>query len=120
MIQLDVLGKEMKLETEEFRVKVDERWLRFSKPILQAKRIKEKIFVIFDYMHFDQSRPAQNLTAFDLHGNELWKAENPTELKTDAYTNFLEGEGLYVGNFAGYSCHINPDSGRLIEAEFTK
>lgn len=110
----------MKIETEEFRVKIDGRWLRFSKPILQAERMEEKVLVIFDYMHYDQTKSAQNLVAFDLGGKELWKAENPTEKRTDAYTNFLNGEGLRVGNFAGYTCNINLDTGKLIDAQFTK
>ncbi len=110
----------MKLETDPSRVLVDGRWLRFGKPVLQAERIGDRVLVIFDYMYYDQKKPAQNLVAFDLHGKELWKAENPTEMRTDAYTNFLEGEGLRVGNFAGYSCTIDLDSGKLIEAQFTK
>jgi hypothetical protein len=110
----------MKLETDPSRVLVDGRWLRFGKPVLQAERIGDTVLVIFDYMYYDQKKPAQNLVAFDLHGKELWKAENPTDTRIDAYTNFLEDEGLRVGNFAGYSCTIDLDSGKLIEAQFTK
>ncbi len=110
----------MKLETERNRILVDGKWLRFAKPVLQAKKIRESVLVIFDYMNYEKGKPASNLVAFDKEGKELWKAENPTTLATDAYTNFLDGDSLRVGNFAGYSCEIDIDTGRVIESTFTK
>ena len=110
----------MKLETEEFRVKAENQWLRFSTPILQAISLGEKIFVIFDYMRYPQGRPAQNLAAFDKNGKELWKAKNPTSAGNDAYVNFISYDDLVVGNFAGYKCRVDQNTGDIIDAQFTK
>ena len=110
----------MKLETERYRILVDDRWLRFPEPILHARKMNGMVFVIFDYMNYDKEKPASNLAAFDEEGKELWRAENPTALTSDAYTSFLDEEILRVGNFAGYSCEIDPYTGRIIESEFTK
>ena len=71
-------------------------------------------------MRYPQGRPAQNLVAFDRKGKELWKAKNPSSAPTDAYVNFIDNEDLVVGNFAGYRCKIDPDTGDVLDAQFTK
>lgn len=93
---------------------------RFPKLILQARRIEDRIFVIFDYMTYPQGSPARNLVAYDPDQKELWTAANPTNMATDAFVNFCPGNSLRVANFAGYICSINPTDGSVIDTTFTK
>jgi hypothetical protein len=110
----------MDLQVEKFRVFVDHKWWRFAKPILQAKKIKNTVLVIFDYMAFPNGRPAPNLAAFDEEQKEVWVAASASASGTDAYVNFLSEEPLRVWNFAGYECELDLATGRLLKAQFTE
>jgi hypothetical protein len=89
--------------------------------VLDAVEFGDIIVVIYDYMEFPKHGVAKNLYGYSHEGHNIWIAENPTTQTNDGYVNFLKGKkGLWVGNFAGYSCQINPKTGRLIEAIFTK
>ena len=110
----------MVLRTEHYRVFVEPHWWRFSQRILDARRIDDRVLVIFDYMEFPNGRPAQNLVAYDLEQKEVWKPENPENGVADAYVNFISEEPLKVWNFACYVCTIDVKTGRLLEKQFTK
>jgi hypothetical protein len=110
----------MDLPCEPNRVFVEPRWWRFSQRVLLARRIGDRVLVIFDYMEFPNGRPAQNLVAYDLHQQELWRAESPEGGGADAYVNFISESPLTAWNFACYACTIDPETGRLIEKQFTK
>ena len=43
---------------------------RLTQRVLQARRVGDRVLVIFDYMEFPNGPPAQNLVAYDLHQNE--------------------------------------------------
>ena len=108
------------ISEEKNRVLVDGRWWRFSKPIIQAKEISEKVLIIFDYMTYPKGKPADNLVAFDKNEKELWKADQPINSATSAYVNFVEEDPLRVGNFAGFVCQIDTDTGKIRDPLFTK
>ena len=110
----------MELPCEPNRVFVEPRWWRFNQRVLQARRIGDRVLVIFDYMEFPNGRPAQNLVAYDLHQNELWRAENPAGACVAAYVNFIDEAPLTVWNFACYVCTIDIENGQLTESHFTK
>ena len=110
----------MKLDTETNRVRVGDRWWRFSEPIADAIQIVDRVFVIFDYMAFPAMAPAPNLRAYDLHQNELWRAEHPINIPTSAYVHFLSESPLTAWNFACFQCVLDETTGALIEAHFTK
>lgn len=110
----------MDLKIDTNRVLVREHWWRFDKDILQAKQIGDRVLVIFDYMAYPQARPAANLVAFDEQQRRLWDAQNPTAGPTDAFVNFVSEDPVRVWNFAGYSCEVDLNTGRLLKAEFTK
>jgi hypothetical protein len=109
---------DLKIDTD--RVFVADRWWRFDKHVLQAKQIGARVLVIFDYMAYPQGRPAANLLAFDEHQKKMWDAQNPSDSPTDAFVNFVSESPVQVWNFAGYSCEIDPDTGRLLKSVFTK
>ncbi len=111
----------MMIKAEEKKIIVDGCEWNTKYTILDAIEFEDYVVVIFDYMEFPKHGVARNLFGFSREGKELWVAENPTTQSNDGYTNFLKREkGLWVGNFAGYSCLINPKTGKLIEAIFTK
>ena len=88
---------------------------------MDAVRIGEHILVIHDYMAYPLEQPAPNLVAYTTNGKRLWTAENLTrDSATDAYTNISSEDPLWVGNFMGYSCKIDPQTGKLLERVFTK
>ncbi|GAB5561292.1 MAG: hypothetical protein SynsKO_29390 [Synoicihabitans sp.] len=82
--------------------------------------ISEKILIIFDYMTYPKGKPANNLLAFDKKEKELWTAEQPIESATSAYVNFVEEDPLRVGNFAGFVCQIDTETGKIHDSLFTK
>jgi hypothetical protein len=57
---------------------------------------------------------------FDLAGRRLWTAQHPTNETTDVYVNFLNRSPLSAWSFACYVCVLDPQTGRLLSAEFTK
>ena len=109
----------MKLPVQH-RILVNGEYWDLSRPILDACQIGNRVFVIFDYMSCPRRTQAKNMVAFDLQRNELWTAEHPTDQATDTYVNFISEEPLRACNFAGFDCKIDPATGRLLHAEFTK
>ncbi len=96
-----------------------EHW-DLGRPVLDACQIGERVIVIFDYMSYPRPMQAKNLVAYDLQRNELWTGEHPTDQPTDTYVRFVSEEPLRAYNFACFECRIDPATGRLLHAEFTK
>jgi hypothetical protein len=71
-------------------------------------------------MAYPSGRPAKNLVAYDLDQNELWTAENPSNMPTDLYANFCPGDFLRDVNFAGYIFTVDPLDVSVIATTFTK
>jgi hypothetical protein len=102
------------------RILVDSEYWDLERPILDAHRIGDRIVVVFDYMSFPRYKQARNLMAFDLQKRHLWTAEHPTNQTADTYIQIVSEEPLRVSNFASFNCHIDLETGKLLEAEFTK
>ncbi len=111
----------MKLAFDECTVQVgDDRW-RLDRRIIDAVQHDGRVFVVFDYMAYPSGRPANNLVAYDLSGNELWVVgEHPIDDATAAYVNVIAVAPLTVGNFAGFNCVVDPSTGALLSSQFTK
>ena len=109
----------MKL-TVQHRIKVDDAFWDFGRPILAACRIGDRVIVIFDYMSFPKPQQARNLMAYDLSQKLLWVAEHPTTERTDTYVSFISETPLRVCNFASYTCEIDVETGKIRHATFTK
>jgi len=109
----------MELPIDNQRVFVNLRWWRFDKTILQARMIGGRVMIIFDYMAYPNGRPAPNFVAYDQHQKELWIAENPGG-GADAYVNFISEEPLKVWNFSCFVCTLDPETGKLLQVQFTK
>lgn len=104
------------------RVTVGEHHWDAPVRVLDAARIGGLAILVLDWTPLSENRfgQVQNLRAYTFDGQEVWTAEHPTNMTTDCYTNIISREPLMVNNFAGYSCRIDPSSGRLLESVFTK
>lgn len=89
-------------------------------PVLEAYEIEDRVLALYDYMAFPRGTPSRNLFAYDLAGNQIWRAEDIGLGATDGYTNIITEFPLVVGNFAGAACTIDPCNGKVINAAFTK
>ena len=111
----------MKLRFVDTRVEWDGGHLDLPTPIKEAIRIGKHILVIHDPTAYPSQQPTPNLVAYTTNGERLWTAENLTQNSaTDAYVNFCSEDPLWVGNFMGFNCKIDPQTGKLIEKVFTK
>jgi len=106
-------------------IETDQGKFHLPHSILDAEYKDGKVYVVYDYMEFPKNAPAHNLVCLDLQIKQLWVAENPTSLSSDAYTNFArevdqKPDCIAVYNFAGYLCYINQFNGKVLNAIFTK
>jgi hypothetical protein len=110
----------MKLTIENDSVVCSRGNIKGVHPVLDAREIGERVLVLYDYMAFPRGEPSRNLFAYDLDGNQLWRAEGIGLGAVDGYTSFLSESPLVLGNFAGYSCTIDVSTGKVIDTVFTK
>ena len=89
-------------------------------PVTQAVVVDGRVILLYDYMAGPRHRQFQNLEAFSFSGERLWTAEHPTSQTADAYVEILSTSPFLVWDFACYRCTIDPSTGRLISAQFTK
>jgi hypothetical protein len=89
-----------------------------DRPILDGRAIGGRVILILDPL--PGSAPARNVRAYSLTGQWLWTAEHPTDWPSDCYMNFMAGDGVVLNDFAGFTCRIDPETGRLIEALFER
>ncbi len=93
--------------------------------ILEAIEIDGGIYVIYNSMEFKEDRADANLVRINESGENIWEADNPTGDVTDAYIGFdriiKQGKGKIVAfNFSCFKCTINSETGKIINAKFTK
>ena len=110
----------MKLHCVENRVEWEGGSLEFPIRPMEAIRLDDLVLVIHDYMAYPRGQAAANLVAYSPAGNRVWVAENPNAGGADAYVNFMSESPLRVWNFACYVCTIDPQTGKLMDAQFTK
>jgi hypothetical protein len=101
-------------------VTVAGRTWRVPYPVAQAVLAGEQVLILYDPMAGPRHRQFQNLEAFTLDGVRLWTAEHPTSTAADVYVSITSVSPLRAGSFAGYDCTLDVESGRLLQAAFTK
>ena len=89
-------------------------------PIVDLRVVGDTGAVIYDHLAGPHWHQFRNLEGFSLDGRRLWTAEHPTAETADSYVSFLDGEGLVVWNYACYVCTIDPATGQLLSATFTR
>lgn len=110
----------MKLAVENGFVIGNGARVRATHTVTHAIQVENRIYVIYDYMEFPQKQPARNLFAYDLCGNELWRAQDIGCGSVDAYTNFIAEKPLTVYNFGCFICIVNEIDGQIVSTHFTK
>jgi hypothetical protein len=90
-------------------------------PILETRETGDTLLVLYDHMAFPSGSPARNLFAYSMAtGKELWRAQDIHQGPTDGYTKIISTTPLVVGNFAGFRCDIDIETGRVLNTAFTK
>lgn len=102
------------------RICVNDEWWELEHRVLDARLIQETVVVVFDYRDYSSDKPTPNVVAFNLKKQQIWIAENPTKEVPDGYTEILQEDPLLVGNYRGYACHIDLETGKIRNAYFTK
>jgi hypothetical protein len=88
--------------------------------IKDVRVVGDRLAVLFDYMAGPLHHQFRNLFGYDLRGTQMWVAEHPSSDTADVYVQFMDGDPLVVWSLACFVCVIDPQSGRLIKATFTK
>jgi hypothetical protein len=60
----------------------------------------------------------RNLRAYSMSGQLLWEAEFPEP--ADYYYKIVSRTPLVALSFSSYRCQIDPETGRILEAQFVK
>ena len=109
------------------QLRINDNWIegaavhfRGSYPVLDARLVRDRVIVLYDYMAFERGHPARNLFCYDRLGQILWRAPGIGMGATDAYTAITSEEPPYVGNFAGVSCRVDEQTGEVLSTCFTK
>lgn len=89
--------------------------------VFETREIGDLIVIVYDYMAFPRNEPSRILIAYSgLMGKELWRADDIGAGDTDGYTDVISESPLIVGNFAGFDCHIDIQTGKVVSKVFTK
>ena len=109
----------MKLSIQH-RLLVQGEYWDFQRKILDAVQINDIVIIIFDYMEYPRQQQARNMEGYSMKKEKIWTAEHPTNQNTDTYINFVSESPLTACNFSSHTCVIDPQSGALLDAKFTK
>ncbi|GAB4271365.1 MAG: hypothetical protein Tsb0018_03480 [Opitutales bacterium] len=64
---------------------------------------------------------SRNIFGVNAEGEIVWQVEAPTKDPVDLYTQLTESEGkIIAGSWSCFLCHIDPQTGRILDKEFTK
>ena len=101
-------------------VLVGDRRLRLEHPVERAIVTGDRLIVLFDPGSGPGDQAFANVKAYDLQGRPLWTAELPTGGSGDCYMNLSGGRRLTAWSWSCYQCHLDPETGRITERQFTK
>jgi outer membrane protein assembly factor BamB len=86
--------------------------------VVELLPIEDRVIVREDYYHYPRDR--SNVYCLDASLEAVWFAERPSG--NDVYSGILglaEGR-LRLYSYDGFTCQVDPGTGRLLEARFTK
>lgn len=89
-------------------------------PVADARLVGGVVVLLYAPSSGPRDHQFRNVEGFDSGGRKLWTAEHPTNETADVYLQFLEVEPLRLWSFACYRCTLDPATGRLLDAVFTK
>ena len=98
---------------------IDAKEFELEHRIKDVRIINDLAIVIYD---FDENAPThrqfQNCKGYDVNGKIIWTAEHPTNMTSDSYVEFMEGNRIW--NFGCFICEVDFQNGKLKNATFTK
>ncbi len=106
------------MRIDENRIIIDDKVIALHHEIRDARSFLDSIIVLFDPTDFKKTEQPKNLRSYSLDGNENWIAEHPTNQSNDFYASFSITDKITAYNFTGYTCIIDPKTGKLIESIF--
>ena len=90
-------------------------------PILQAFALGAKVIVLYDPdINRESLGQFPNLIAFSFGGEQLWKAELPTNEGGDCYYRAYFNNGLIADSWKSFSCRIDESTGKILSKVFYK
>jgi hypothetical protein len=90
-------------------------------PILQAFVVDAKVIVLYDPdINRESFGQFPNLIAFSFGGEQLWKAELPTNESGDCYYRAYLNDGLIADSWKSFSCRIDESTGKILNKIFYK
>ena len=100
----------------------DGRILRLKYPVKDAFPSDDSaIIVLYDPdASLGVSGQFRNLVAVTNTGEEIWRAELPTNQSADVYTAISSRAPLQAFTWSSFQCRIDEATGRLLSKEFLK
>ncbi|WP_440617451.1 hypothetical protein [Cysteiniphilum sp. 6C5] len=110
---------------------INDKKIQLPYVIREAFERENKVIVLFDSdlsTNPTQPKKFHNLVAYDLNGNELWKAELPIhdaygevqELDWDDYWGVWNMDSLKASSSSSYRCTIDSKTGKIINKIYYK
>ena len=100
-------------------VQLDGKELRTDYPVYDARVVDNMLLVLYRPESY-RGGQFRNLVAFDLSGQELWKAELPTNTSMDAYYKLVSEKPIVADSYCSFRCTIDEASGKIVTKEFFK
>lgn len=95
--------------------------LELEHEIFTAWRVDGRVLVLFDPDAVsDKVGQFANLVALDDAGQRLWVAEMPTTITGDRYYRVESMNPIIVCSVSSFDCTIDPETGLILDQEFTK
>jgi len=119
------MNKKQKIHYEGCSVTVDGNSWSTEKPVIDAIVKNNIVLLILDYTQYPDDKVACNLEGYNLRGERLWVAENPTDTPNEAYVEFLADENvtgntIEVADLAGFRCDVDINTGTLISVIYSE
>lgn len=113
-----------KLHYDGCNITVDDKSWTTKKSIVDAVVKNDVVMLIYDAAQYPDNKVARNLEGFNVKGEHLWLAENPTDTPNEAYVEFLNDEDVLentvaVSDMAGFRCAIDINSGTLVNVVYS-
>lgn len=107
------------IEIQGFSVRFDGKEVVGEFPVYEARCVGEMLLILYRPESY-RGGQFKNLVAFNFSGQELWKAELPTNSSMDSYYKIISEEPLIADSYCSYRCTIDRSTGRIVNKEFFK
>jgi hypothetical protein len=99
----------------------DGKAITMDHPIREAFAVDRVIIVLLD-PDADLGRQEQyrNLLAVNVDGEILWRADLPTDRRSDVYWRIASKSPLVASSFSSYDCEIDLRTGKIDRTDFYK